>query len=117
MKLVQHREPTARTSWERTEDGQYDVLGDNLDVPVTKNTGPVWTWRPAANTNAVTKNERCFPTKEECLNDLKRRARVLVVCSHCGTRNRRPPSYAGNLARAMGKSVTINCGKCKKELK
>lgn len=112
MKLIPKREPTATTSWERTEDGQYDVLGDNLHLPVTPNSGPVWTWRPAADTSAVTKNERCFPTKEACLRDLKSHYTPIVTCT-CGARNRLPPPYSERAMRAMGKSASLRCAKCK----
>jgi hypothetical protein len=55
-------------AWYRTQDGAYDVLGEDLNArpPV----GQVWSWRPARPTREWSTEERSFSSKTACLSDL-----------------------------------------------
>jgi hypothetical protein len=103
-------EKTHHSKWYRTADGQYDVLGDDLNtntaVGRAAGAGAVWSWRPAKATRFWTPDAHVFASKAACLADLHRQYAAnatITTCPACGQQNRYPVVLPPFVAR---------CGRC-----
>jgi hypothetical protein len=85
------------SAWYRTQDGRFDILGDDLNctgaAARAAGAGPVWSWRPAKATRDWTPDQHVFTTKAACLADLAR---------HLGTTPPPPSSRKLTIRRIVG---------------
>jgi hypothetical protein len=115
MKLVLVSKTNSQ-AWYRTEDGKFDILGEDLNTNTpagrAAGAGAVWFWRPAKATRDWTDyHSKAFARKPDCIADLEQHlakagaapalVKVIIKCVACGQRNR---VIVGTEAL---------CGKCK----